>query len=253
MLGAPTPTRRTRRKKFSVIGLIGELLITAGVLVFLFLGWQLWLNDIIVGGQQDKASTDLAKSWVATQPSPPIASSAPPDAPDYGNPVVPAVQANAKPFAVMYVPRFGSDYVRTIAEGVGAADVLDKGIVGHYPKSQMPGDIGNFAVAAHRTTHGAPFHLIATLRVGDKIYIQTADGYITYDFRGLEYVRPTAISVIDPVPQNPNVKPTDRIMTLTSCNPMFSASERIIGYAVFDSWQPTSAGPPAAIAAAVKG
>jgi sortase A len=87
--------------------------------------------------------------------------------------------------------------------------------------------------------------------VGDKIYIQTADGYYTYDFRGLEYVRPTGIGVIDPVPQSPGVAPTDRIMTMTSCNPMFSSSERIIGYAVFDSWQPASAGPPAEIAATV--
>lgn len=253
MSAAPTPTRRRRRKKFSIVGLIGELLITAGVLVFLFLGWQLWLNDIIVGGQQDKSSTDLAKSWIATEPTPPVGAPSPSATPNYGDPIVPAAQPDAKPFAVMYVPRFGSDYVRTIAEGVGTDSVLDKGIIGHYPKSQMPGEVGNFAVAAHRTTHGAPFHLIATLRVGDNIYIQTADGYFTYGFRGLEYVRPTAISVIDPVPQNPNVKPTDRIMTLTSCNPMFSASERIIGYAVFDSWQPTSAGPPPAIAAEVKG
>jgi sortase A len=235
-----------------IVGIIGELAITAAVVMILFLGWQLWLNDLVVGGQQDKAATQLAKSWVGTeapshaQPRPAQTSAA-----NYGPPVVPAVQKNATNFAVMYVPRFGSDYARTIAEGVGTADVLDKGIIGHYPGTQMPGGIGNFAVAAHRTTHGAPFHQIATLRVGDKIYIQTADGYYTYDFRGLEYVRPTGIGVVDPVPQEPGVSPTDRIMTMTSCNPMFSSSERIIGYAVFDSWQPTSAGPPAEIAATV--
>jgi sortase A len=165
---------------------------------------------------------------------------------------VPAVQSNATKFAELYIPRFGADYARAIAEGVGTSDVLDKGILGHYPDSQLPGAIGNFAVAGHRTTHGAPLKQIASLRVGDKIYVQTADGYFTYDFRGLEYVRPTGVGVIDPVPQNPGVAPTDRIMTMTSCNPMFSSSERIVGYAVFDSWQPTSAGPPAEIAATVK-
>ena len=247
MTATPTPNRRRRGRRFSIIGLLGELLITAGVLVFLFLGWQLWLNDIVVGGQQDKAAVQLAKSWsAADEPTRGHAT-----APDYGDPVIPAVQKNATAFAVMYVPRFGSDYARTIAEGVGTSDVLDKGIIGHYPDTQMPGEIGNFAVAAHRTTHGAPFKQIATLRVGDKIYIQTADGYYSYDFRGLEYVRPTGVGVIDPVPQSPGATATDRIMTLTSCNPMFSSSERIIGYAVFDSWQPTSAGPPAAIAATV--
>lgn len=240
---------RRRRPRVSVIGVIGEILITAGVLVFLFLGWQLWLNDLIVGANQDKAATSLGKSWSeAAGPTHEHVT-----APDYGDPIVPAVQKNAIKFAIMYVPRFGSDYARTISEGVGTADVLDKGIIGHYPKTQMPGEIGNFAVAAHRTTHGAPFHLIADLRVGDKIYIQTAEGYYTYDFRGLEYVRPTGIGVLDPVPQNPGVAPTDRVMTMTSCNPMFSSSERIIGYAVFDSWQPASAGPPTAIAATVAG
>jgi sortase A len=230
-----------------IVGIVGELAITAAVVMILFLGWQLWLNDLVVGGQQDKAATQLAKSWVGTEaPSHPH-----PSLLNYGDPVVPAVQKNATNFAVMYVPRFGADYARTIAEGVGTADVLDKGIIGHYPGTQMPGGIGNFAVAAHRTTHGAPFHQIATLRVGDKIYIQTADGYYTYDFRGLEYVRPTGIGVVDPVPQEPGASPTDRIMTMTSCNPMFSSSERIVGYAVFDSWQPTSAGPPAEIAATV--
>ena len=256
MSDVPPPAREHPRRKFSVIGFIGELLITAGVLVFLFLGWQLWLNDIVVGNQQDKAASQLAKSWTGdgtAHPEPtshPTPTPSPSELPGYGDPIVPAVQANAKPFAVMYIPRFGSDYVRTIAEGISTSTVLDKGIIGHYPKTQMPGEVGNFAVAAHRTTHGAPFHLIATLRVGDKIYVRTADGYFTYDFRGLEYVRPTGIGVLDPVPQSPGVAPTDRVLTMTSCNPMFSAAERIIGYAVFDSWQPTSAGPPAEIAAA---
>ncbi|HXD62406.1 MAG TPA: class E sortase [Lacisediminihabitans sp.] len=250
MTAAPPPSPRGGKRRFSIIGLIGELLITAGVLVFLFLGWQLWLNDLIVGAQQDKAAVQLAKEWSGSVPTRTRPTTVAP--PDYGTPVVPAVQSNATKFAVLYIPRFGADYARAIAEGVGTSDVLDKGILGHYPDSQLPGAIGNFAVAGHRTTHGAPLKQIASLRVGDKIYVQTADGYFTYDFRGLEYVRPTGVGVIDPVPQNPGVAPTDRIMTMTSCNPMFSSSERIVGYAVFDSWQPTSAGPPAEIAATVK-
>ncbi|MDQ1525663.1 MAG: sortase, partial [Microbacteriaceae bacterium] len=166
-------------------------------------------------------------------------------------PVVAKAPANARKFAVMYVPRFGADYARSVSEGVGTTDVLDKNGIGHYPGTQMPGQVGNFAVAAHRTTHGAPFKQLATLQVGDKIYLQTADGYYTYDFRGLEYVRPTGVGVLDAVPQSPRVAATDRVMTMTSCNPMLSAAERIIAYAVFESWQPTSAGPPTAIAASV--
>ncbi len=234
--------------------MIGELLITAGVLVFLFLGWQLWLNDLVVGAQQNKASVALAKSWAGDDLTHQPSKSAKPA--DYGEPVVAEAPAEAKDFAVVYIPRFDDPttgpYVRTVAEGVSTGDVLDKAKVGHYPGTAMPGQVGNFAVAAHRTTHGAPFHLIATLQVGDKIYVQTKDGFYTYDFRGLEYVKPTGVGVLDPVPQEDGAAPTDRVMTMTSCNPMYSASERIIAYSVFDSWQPRSAGPPAAIASAVE-
>jgi len=246
--------RRARiRGRVSVIGIIGEVLITAGVLVFLFLGWQLWLNDLVVGAVQNKAGIALSHSWSAATPihEPTTPKDSAPK--DYGEPVVGKAPGNAQKFAVMYVPRFGADFARPVSEGVGTADVLDKNGVGHYPGTQMPGEVGNFAVAAHRTTHGAPFGPLATLQLGDKIYIQTADGYYTYDFRGLEYVRPTGVGVLDAVPQAPGVAATDRVMTMTSCNPKLSAAERIIAYAVFESWQPTSAGPPAAIAASVNG
>ncbi|CAN5227712.1 hypothetical protein BH09ACT3_BH09ACT3_03530 [soil metagenome] len=251
-----------------MLGILGELLITGGVLVLLFLGWQLWLNDLIVGADQNKAGIALAQGWDLGTPSPEPEEDAggtgdvgdPGDAGDpgdvgdlvdFGDPVVSTAPANATQFAVMYVPRFGADYSRSVSEGVGSRDVLDKNGIGHYPGTQMPGEVGNFAVAAHRTTHGAPFNQIATLRVGDRIYVQTEDGFYTYLFRGLEYVRPTGVGVLDPVPQSPGTTPTDRVLTLTSCNPMFSAAERIIAYAALDSWQPTSAGAPEEILATV--
>jgi sortase A len=237
-----------RRARVSVVGIFGELFITAGVLVFLFLGWQLWLNDLIVGADQNKAGAALAEGWDAAAPS--HQHRVTPDT-NFGDPVVAIAPGNAAKFAVLYVPRFGADYARSISEGVETATVLDKNGIGHYPGTQMPGQVGNFAVAAHRTTHGAPFKLLASLQVGDKIYVQTPDGYYTYGFRGLEYVRPTGVGVLDPVPQFAGIAPTDRILTMTSCNPMFSAAERIITYAALESWQPTSAGPPAEISAAV--
>jgi sortase A len=112
----------------------------------------------------------------------------------------------------------------------------------------MPGEIGNFALAAHRTTYGAPFANIAELRVGDRIYVETRDGWYVYAFRNLEYVWPTAVQVLEPVPQAPQVEATERYLTLTSCNPRFSAAERIIAYAVFETWYPREEGPPAEIA-----
>jgi Sortase (surface protein transpeptidase) len=236
-------TERPRHHRPSVIGIIGELLITAGVLVFLFLGWQLWLNDIVVGDQQRTEAIQLGQSWDPAGTSVRV-----PEAQvDYGEPIVAAAPKSVTKFAVMYVPRFDDD-ARIIAEGTSTFPVLNSIGVGHYSDSQMPGQVGNFAVAAHRTTHGAPFNKIATLRVGDRIYVQTQDGYYTYVFRNLEYVKPTGVGVKDPVPQMTGITATDRIMTMTSCNPKLSAAERIVAYSVFESWQPLSAGPPAQIA-----
>jgi sortase A len=242
------PRRQNRR--ISIIGVLGELLITAGVVVFLFLGWQLWLNDIVVGAEQNKAGAALAHSFEVAAPTPTAtpSASAPAVAPDYGEPIVVGAPAIDTKFGVMYIPRFGPTYMRSITQGVGVPDVLNKNGIGHYPGTQMPGQVGNFAVAAHRTTYGAPFKQVATLQVGDNIYIQTQEGYYTYQYRGLEYVRPTGVGVLAPVPQLPGVTATDRILTMTSCNPEFSAAERIISYAVYVGWQPLSAGAPAEIA-----
>lgn len=246
------PERRARtgrRGRVSIVGILGELLITAGAFIFLFLGWQLWLNDIIVGNEQQTealAFSDELGGAVEPAPTPEAAPE------EYGDPVVAPAVSETTQFANMYVPRFGADYVRTVAEGVSAANVLKTGI-GHYPGTQMPGEVGNFAVAAHRTTYGKPFNLIGDLRVGDRIYVQTSDGWYTYVFRSLEYVLPTGVGVLDPVPQVADLAPEQRILTMTSCNPMLSDAERIIAYSVFESWQPVSAGAPAEIAALVNG
>lgn len=263
----PTRHRRAVAGRVSVIGVLGELFVTIGVFIFLFLGWQLWLNDLVVGQAQRTAAATLSRELSAAPrpaaipspvgspsgvPDPTVASSAPLPAPLPAEPVVTATVSETTPFATIYIPRFGADYVRTIAEGVSASNTL-RTAIGHYPGTQMPGEIGNFALAGHRTTYGAPFNLIGTLQVGDKIYVQTADGWYTYVFRSLEYVRPTVVQVLEPAPQIPGAAPTDRILTMTSCNPQFSAAERIIAYSVFDSWQPASAGPPAAIAGLVTG
>ncbi|MEO6943424.1 MAG: class E sortase [Lacisediminihabitans sp.] len=253
---APSSPRERRRRELhrvSIIGVLGELLVTAGVLVFLFLGWQLWLNDVLVGGQQNASAAALGHSWTAEVPTVPTV----PDAPaaqsvTYGEPVLSTAPAEATKFAIMYIPRFGADYARSIAEGVSTVRVLNKNGIGHYPGTQMPGQVGNFAVAAHRTTYGAPFNSIATLRVGDRIYVQTEKGYYTYVYRNTEYVYPNGVGVKNPVPQSKTVATTDRLLTMTSCNPKLSAAERIVAYSVFDSWQPLSAGAPEDIAALVQ-
>ncbi|MEP6480887.1 MAG: class E sortase [Rhodoglobus sp.] len=235
--------RAQKRHRVSFIGVVGELFISAGLLVLLFLGWQLWLNDLLVGNQQNKQASQLSETWGKSEAAAPVGSSRP----DPGEPVVEAAPANAVQFATLIVPRFGADYQRPIAEGVGTDDVLDVG-VGHYPGTEMPGAVGNVALAAHRTTWGAPFSNIADLQVGDSIYIETQDGWYRYVFRSLVYVPPTGVDVLDAVPQVPSANATDRLLTMTSCNPKLSAAERFIAYSVFDTWYPRAGGAPPEIA-----
>jgi sortase A len=238
--GAPKPRRR-----ISVVGVLGELLISAGVLVLLFLGWQLWFNDLVVGNKLHEESLEQSEIWERDA-----------DSADHGTPQDPPVQgapAAGATFGLMIVPRWGADYYRPIAEGTGTVAVLNKGQIGHYPTTEMPGEVGNFAVAAHRTSYGKPFNQIPSLRVGDHIYIETADGWYLYLFRNLEYVQPTAVGVVAPVPQADGATPEDRFLTMTSCNPLFSSAERIIAYSLFDRFYPRADGPPDEIAATVAG
>lgn len=252
------PSRRPgrRRSRVSIVGILGELLITAGVLVLLFLGWQLWLNDIIQGGIQTQDAESLSEQWAAAAPTtaPTAAPTATPASGPEGQtstPVVGIAPGNAKKFAVLMVPRWGPHWQRTIAEGIGVTDVLNKIGLGHYPGTQMPGEVGNFAIASHRLAYGAGFKNLHELQVGDHIYVETQDGWYDYIYRSTEYVLPTGIGVIDPVPQMPNMSPKDRIITLTTCNPFYSTDERLIAYGVYNTWYPRAGGPPAAIAAAV--
>lgn len=243
---------RTPRSRVSIVGVLGELLLTAGALMLLFLGWQLWWNDAIMASQQSEAASDRSTKWAEEQRS--DVGDAPPPAPqDYGEPVVDQTAYDSgDAFAIMYVPRFGEGSQRQIAEGVGLEVLNSHHLgVGHYPDTGMPGEVGNFAIASHRSAYGGGMHEIEQLQLGDGIHIQTRDGWYTYRFRDFEYVTPDAVDVLAPVPHHPELAPTDRLVTLTSCHPLYSTAERIIAYGALESWQPAAAGPPVEIAAQV--
>jgi sortase A len=236
--------RRPRRPRVSVAGVAGELFLSVGALVLLFLGWQLWFNPAVSAIQQHGTADSLSNEW-ATE------ATATPEAEPTGN-LNPTVEAEPKDrvtFANLIVPRFGADFKRPVSQGIGYSVLNSSALgLGHYPGTQMPGATGNFALASHRTAFGGAFHEIHTLRVGDPIFVETKDGWYKYTFRDLEYVRASGVGVILPVPQNPGGLAKDRIITLTTCNPFFSSAERIIAYGVFDRWYPRSEGPPREIA-----
>jgi sortase A len=243
--GSPRASSRTRSHppRSTFFGLLGELFLTAGILVLLFLGWQLWWNDWVLAGQQSTVAAKLSQEWL--HPNPTVQ----PVDDVSADPIVMAPPSSGEKFAIMYVPRFGVNTQRPIAEGIGVNTLNNSSIgVGHYPETQMPGEVGNFAIAAHRSAYGGGMHLINALELGDPIYIQTQDGWYTYLFRDLQYAQPTQVSVLDQVPNIPEQAATDRLITLTTCNPFYSTAERIIAFGVFESFKPSAAGPPVAIA-----
>lgn len=246
-LGEGAAVAAKPRPKLSVVGVLGELLITAGVVVLMFLGWQIWINDKIVGNEQQHQAAEVSQEWDKGEGLAP----APVDRPDPGPPPTMAAPGNAEVIANVIIPRLGADWVRTLRQGIGVHDVLNQGL-GHYPDTQMPGEVGNFAIAGHRTGWGAPLEGIVNLEVGDSIYIETPDGWYRYVYRSHEFVMPTGVEVLEAVPQLPDGTPTDRIITITSCNPPLTAAERIISYGVYDTWYPRAGGPPPEIAGLVQ-
>lgn len=221
-----------------IIGVIGELLITCGLVIFLFIIWQVWWTDIGARAEQSR----LVESFHSTVEVPDHVA----EKKDYGDPLPMShdgVKENEM-WGVLHMPTIEEDFQAAIAEGVSLASVLDLGYVGHYPDTQLPGELGNVALAGHRQTYGAPFKKTPDLAEGDPIIIETKDAWYIYRVTGHEVVTPSAVEVIAPVPNDPGAEPTTSILTLTTCHPPFVSNERWITYAELDEWMPRSAGIP---------
>ncbi|GAA1314184.1 class E sortase [Leucobacter albus] len=237
---ALSPRRRRRRARLSPLTVIGELLIVGGLAVFGYIVWQPWHTGVVVTGKQLELSHETSARWDAEAAARP---------PFDGTVPVPEVPALGEVFGQLHVPAFGTTFVNNVAEGTGWWETLnydDKGI-GRYPNSAMPGENGNFAIAAHRSGgYITPFKEVMNLRVGDPLFFETVDGWYTYRFRSLEYVWPTEGEVLNSFPRMEGIEPTDQIMTLTTCHPKnWGTDERAIAYTVFESFQPRGEGPPA--------
>lgn len=234
---APRHARRRSSAGAAVTGVIGELLITAGVLLALFVVWQLWWTDV----EGERAAERAIDQFETTIPQVPDVVGSP----RTGTPPEEVAPAAGEVFGTLYVPAWGADYRMPIAHGVDRASVLDAGRVGHYPHTAMPGQTGNFSVAGHRQTHGKPFYAIDKLADGDAIIVQTAQAWYVYTVTSHEIVRPDQVEVIAPVPGDPGAEPTEAMLTLTSCHPLWSIAERYVVHAQLEYWLPLDEGYPA--------
>ncbi len=138
--------------------------------------------------------------------------------------------------ALIRIPRFGEDYVMPVMEGVGD-DVLARGY-GHFEESAAMGEKGNFAVAAHRVTHGEPLRDMPSLRPGDEVIVETRDTIYTYELDtdpNALVVTFRDVWVVATEPENPDpngVQPADaeRLITLTTCAELFHTDDRMIAF-----------------------
>ena len=218
----------------------GQLLLTVGYVLLLFVVYELWVTDLQSNARQDELTAELREEW--TQPA-----------------AVPAALQGGEAFALLHVPRLGPDYARAVVEGTGTEE-LEQG-PGHYRGTAMPGEQGNFAVAGHRVGRGSPFLEIDELREGDPIVVETAEGWFVYrvlgpaeQVPGQQVVSPADVSVIAPTPGGPADGPaTGAYLTLTTCHPEYSARERLVVHAVLDGAPLSRAeapdGPPALLGA----
>ncbi|MCL1900506.1 MAG: class E sortase [Promicromonosporaceae bacterium] len=250
----PRRARRQRRIGAKIAGVTGEILITAGVLVGLFVVWQWFWTDFIALREQAVMLQELP--W-----EPPAPVVALPVLERRTDPPIDPRPADEEIFGQMWIPRFGADWTSPLAGGTDRVRVLDRLGVGLFEDAAMPGEVGNFATAGHRTTFGRPYHLIAELQEGDPIIIRTESTWFVYRVfthmvdpgTGMEItspviVLPNQVDVVAPIPglQDGELLPelTQRYMTLVSCHPIGSARERIIVHAVFDFWMPVEDGIP---------
>ncbi|MGE3620730.1 MAG: class E sortase [Acidimicrobiia bacterium] len=207
-----------------VLGAVGRVLITAGVLILLFVAYQLWGTGIREAQSQDRLADDFAE--LLDRPDPTTSSTSTTSTTLDGStttsvatgpatgPVV--VPPEGEAVARITIPRIEVDKI--VVEGVSVAD-LKKG-PGHYPETPLPGQAGNAAIAGHRTTYGAPFNRIDELVAGDEVVVETVQGRFRYLVREQLIVSPSQVEVLDQTGED--------LLTLTACHPKYSARQRIV-------------------------
>lgn len=215
---------RTRAQR--ILTALGVLLLVGGLAAFGWIGWEMFGTNWVSHRKQADAIDAIHRQW------------------DEGKDVA-EVDAG-RVTSIVRIPRFGKDYAVPLLEGT-SDDVLASGF-GHYADTADPGEVGNFALAGHRVTHGEPLRSMPDLRPGDRVIVETRRTVFTYvlDTGGEALVVPfTDTWVIDPLPANPRAggvqpaqDPGQRLLTLTSCAELFHTDTRIVAFGHLDSRDP---------------
>jgi sortase A len=210
----------------TVVRGFGQTLITFGLVVMLFAGYEVYGKALEAGAEQRHLAGGLNAAWA----NEPVKAALP-------KPV------KGKGMARLYIPRLNKDWV--IVEGTDPADI--RLAPGHYPASALPGQKGNFAVAGHRMP--SVFWDLDKMQNGDAMVVETRNQWIVYTVYRVHIVLPTEIGVVAPNPSRPDAATSSlKLMTLTTCNPKWDNYERLIVHGEVTREQPKSAGRPAELA-----
>jgi len=233
------PIAISKRRQF-VRGL-GWTFVYLGVLTLGFVVHQLYITTWFAQQNQPELAVERIEQWEATEisevmviPDPgDVANPADPDGVISGatgdsgdgiraEPLVLKVESapdDGAAFALIRVPKI--ERLRegwNVVEGVSAQDLRNG--AGHMPDTALPGQPGNAVISGHRTTWGQPFRELDALDPGDRIEVETALGTHIYAVREIRIVKPTDVWVTH--------HREGAWLTLTTCNPEYSARERLV-------------------------
>ena len=222
----PLPPEHNRAR--TVLTVVGVVVLLAGLGLLGWVGFQYVGTNLISERAFADEKSGLRTKWAAEGSAGERGAK-----PAEPGPVRSARQTQipGQAIALLRVPAFGEDYEVPILAGTDERD-LDRG-VGHYADSAQPGQVGNFALAGHRITHGEPFAKLLDLDRGEKVIVETRDAIYTYVIddppRDLT-VPDTDTWVLDPVPGEPESKPSKALLTLTTCQDLFRSPDRSVGF-----------------------
>ncbi|GAA1358637.1 class E sortase [Streptomyces beijiangensis] len=203
--------RRGRGRIAGAVSVFGELLITAGLILGLFVVYSLWWTNVVADREASKQGDHMRNHW----------------AQDTG----PGALDTKNGIGFLHVPSMKNGEV--LVSRSTDTDVLNDGVAGYYTepvKSAMPWDSkGNFTLAAHRDGHGAKFHNIDKVKTGDAVVFETKDTWYVYKvYSELKQTSKYNVDVLQPVPKESGKKKPGRYITLTTCTPVYTSQYRYI-------------------------
>jgi sortase A len=210
----------------------GELLVTLSVLIFLYFVYSAWFTNVTATAKQTELSKEITKRFEVRDAKPLVQTES----------QATEVPKQVTPIGLLYIPRLQDKvWGLPIVQGVGHHE-LSLG-VGHYPSTELPGELGNFAIAGHRATNGEPFAYFERLKADDLVYVRTQDGWFEYQLLQNKKIQESETWVLSDRPKGIDTDPNSALITLTTCDPRWNSYQRWAWWGVLTKTYPAAADP----------